>query len=393
MMRSSFFSYNSIILLICVLSLFCSYPYVFNCLLSLPDVKTVGPIILSISIVCYVLSRKTNKCRLPYFIISTAFLQSLVWTFYSVMFADTTYLTRVFFLIWSIVLISLLCKNNIFKDFVVLNNWLLAIQAIGALLAFILVFLGILSPIIYYTLENGQEGFCYILTCTNVALDNVIRAAGFFDEPGALAFWGIFTLVINQLFTRNKYLEYIIIIGLLSTLSAAFFIQVSLYLIFFKMKSFKKALPVILLLICIVFVLHNILDNDYIAKYTLNRFQGGHINSTRYDLADIAKSYFMSSPIFGIGASKMQSITYMGDNPYEILASDGLFGFVFTYLPLVYVMLRYKNKEMFFAFLILFAGYMQRPFHANLLHYFYLYSFTLICYIKYEKEIFNNAQS
>lgn len=389
MILKNIISSKTIITIVVVLSLFSSYPYVFNRIFSLPDVQTLGPILLVFSFICYLLFKRTVILGIPRFLIIIGLLQSLVWVIYSVCFNDTTYLTRVFFLIWSLMIIMLLNSTRNFRNFIKFNNCILAVQAFGGLFAFILVFMGKLSPLLYYTLENGQDGYCYILTCTNVALDNVIRAAGYFDEPGALAFWGIYTLLLNKLFVNNKYIEYIIVIGLLSTLSAAYFIQVSLYMAFFRTNSFKKVLPVIIFLIVIIIVLQNFSDNNYVAKYTVDRFQGGHINSTRYYLADLAKSYFFSSPLFGIGASKMQSITYMGDNPYEILASDGFFGYLITYMPLFYVLLRFKNKELLFACLILMAGYMQRPFHPNLLHYFYLYSFCLICYIKYGKKTIN----
>lgn len=386
MKLKSIFSQDSVIMLICLASLFCSYPYVLNRLLSLPDVKTIGPAMLALSFLCLLFCKERDKKRIPNFIVLFTLVQSFVWAFYSLIYTDSTYITRIFFLIWSFALLQLLLKCNCFKKFASINGWIVAIQALGGLSAFVLVFLGLLSPVIFYSLENGQDGFCYVLTCTNVVLDNVIRAAGYFDEPGALAFWGIFTLLINQMFIKNRYIEYSIIIGLLSTLSAAFFIQVTLYFLLFKTNSFKKALPVIVFIAIVFVVLQHTLDNDYIAKYTLDRFHGGQVNSTRYGLSDIAKTYFLSSPIFGIGAAKMQSITYMGDNPYEILASDGIVGYIITYMPLLYVLLKYKNKELLYAILILMAGYMQRPFHQNLMHYFYLYSFCLICYYKYGKQ-------
>ena len=72
----------------------------------------------------------------------------------------------------------------------------------------------------------------------------------------------------------------------------------------------------------------------------------------------------------------------MDDNPFEILAKDGIIGLVVTYLPLLVVLLKFsrRNKDVFFAGLILTAGYLQRPFHVNLLHNLMLYGFVILIY-------------
>ena len=99
----------------------------------------------------------------------------------------------------------------------------------------------------------------------------------------------------------------------------------------------------------------------------------------RSSLAEKAKAQFIKAPILGIGATKMEEMDYMADNPYEILAKDGIVGMFITYLPLM-IILYYKRKE--FPYLaiafILFLGYMQRPFHINIHHYFILYLFLML---------------
>ena len=107
----------------------------------------------------------------------------------------------------------------------------------------------------------------------------------------------------------------------------------------------------------------------------------------RYELAEEAKQTFMSNPFFGIGAKKMDEGTYMGDNPYETLAKDGIIGTVVTYLPLLFLLYKYRRKDVLSAVIVLSAGYAQRPFHMNLIHCLFLYMLCLMCYYKYEKPM------
>ena len=55
------------------------------------------------------------------------------------------------------------------------------------------------------------------------------RVNGFFDEPGAFAFWGMFALLFNKLMFDNKKLEIIIMVSLLFTFSAAYFVLLPIY--------------------------------------------------------------------------------------------------------------------------------------------------------------------
>jgi len=99
----------------------------------------------------------------------------------------------------------------------------------------------------------------------------------------------------------------------------------------------------------------------------------------RSSLAEKAKAQFLKAPILGIGATKMEETEYMADNPYEILAKDGIIGMFVTYLPLI-IILYYKRKEFPYVAIvfILSLGYMQRPFHINIHHYFILYLFLTL---------------
>ena len=84
----------------------------------------------------------------------------------------------------------------------------------------------------------------------------------------------------------------------------------------------------------------------------------------------------------------------MGDNPYETLATDGIFGTFIIYLPLIIVLFRnIRHIEFVFAVIIIAAGYMQRPFHLGFLHYIILFTFFnlgLKYKGKYDSKSYNN---
>ena len=117
---------------------------------------------------------------------------------------------------------------------------------------------------------------------------------------------------------------------------------------------------------------------------TVERFAGGTIRSGRTEMTAEAKQIFQESPIIGIGAKNLNERGYFDDNPYEIPAKDGIIGVLITYLPLLIVLFKYglRDKKVLFAVLILMAGYLQRPFHVNLLHSMMLYLFVLLIHYK-----------
>ena len=75
------------------------------------------------------------------------------------------------------------------------------------------------------------------------------------------------------------------------------------------------------------------------------------------------------------------------DNPYEILAKDGIVGCFFTYLPIIFLVIKYlKKKEVMGAVIILSLNYLQRPFHMNEMHYLMLYLFCFVVILKYRRR-------
>lgn len=49
-----------------------------------------------------------------------------------------------------------------------------------------------------------RPGYFFGLFTTNTYFGGLVRNAGFYDEPGALAFWGIYALIINKMFVKTQ---------------------------------------------------------------------------------------------------------------------------------------------------------------------------------------------
>ena len=258
----------------------------------------------------------------------------------------------------------------------------IAILGIGGVIAFFLVLFNMITPLFTYENLDGRIGYFYGFTCTNAQLANVIRYSGVFDEPGAMAFWGMIALVINQFSIQNKKLERIIIICLIFTFSMAYYIQIFFYIIFFKIKSFKGLLWMVSILLIAISAIRLTKDSEFdLYTPTVMRFEigdDGELNGdTRSDSSKIAKIYFIDSPIIGNGPSITTKGEYMADNPFENLATDGILGTFVMYIPLILLLYPY-NRQIYLGLFIIMLGYLQRPFHQNFMHAFILYFLSYI---------------
>ena len=361
--------------------LLCFYPYVFNQFLQLGGETTLLLVFLFFTIV---LLRKGTG-GLPPILIKCIWIQVLMWIVYMVIHNDTSYISRVFFIVMSSALLIFLIRQASLFRFVDTYNHFIALQAVLGVPVFFLFALGIITPFSSFHNIDGREAYFFGVTFSNAITGGICRIAGFFDEPGALAFWGLFALVFNKITVDNHKLEIVLIFSLLFTLSAAYFILLIVYVTFYYGSRIRIILPVILLLCIIGYgTFKYIGNNEQLMYMTVERFQGGSIRSDRALLTDDAKKIFKECPIIGIGAKNLQEKGYFDDNPYEIPAKDGVVGFVVTYLPLFVLLFKYgrKNRKILFAIILLMAEYMQRPFHVNLLHFFIMYLFVLLVYYK-----------
>lgn len=386
---------GKIVILILLFTLFCSYPYVFNRFVGLPSstvVWVISFLIMTILLFVLVSKKTTNRHisndepqKIPKELIAVCVLQSIIWLFYASYHGDSAYITRIFFILYSFVAISALQKSIGVSAFIKTNNYIIQWQVILGVLAFFLIFIGILGPVITFDNEDGREAYFYGLTCSNAVYGNVARIAGFFDEPGALAAWGMYALIFNKLFIGNKKVEYFLLFGLISTLSLAYFAQVALYIFFFYRKNTKVIIPVTILLALIFVLIYKQGSDSEMYLRTFERVDMAINGKTNRDvMVDNAKYAFMQNPAFGIGASNADKFDSLTDNPYETLATDGVIGTIFIYLPLIVALLVCKlNKRVPAAIVVLAVGYLQRPFHISPMHYLHIYCFLYLTIVYY----------
>lgn len=380
----SFFSIPVMVVMAMLLSV---YPYIITYFVGLPDVTILIPLFLIITLLLCVIKYKKGR-MLPLIIVGCMVVQCFFWILFSIAHDDSSYFTRVVFIVTTFFSLWLLKETNSHLKFVNLYGGWITLQAFLAAIAFVLVLVGIIQPLKIVYLNDDHLLYFYGITCTNSVLGNFIRPAGFFDEPGALASWGIFSMLLNKLTSDNRKIEIICALSLLFTWSAAFFVLFALYIIFFYLRHFRKYFPIIIIVGLGIFVIFNSMsNNEEFLHMTTERFANGHIRSKRDIAKEVAKKEFEKSIWIGVGGHQIEKTTETAsDNSYEILAKDGIIGYVITYLPILVILIKYRKEDVWASSLILMASYMQRPFHINEMHYFMIYMYMLVVYCKYNKK-------
>lgn len=377
-------SLSSMIYCFVLLVLFSGYPYMFFQILPIPDIKIMA-CLFGVSAMAILLVLRYIRMFPVLFNICFCF-QALSLLFFLFYHADSTYFTRIVIIL--IIYLLLLCLYNtdggILGFFRIYNNIILLMSMMG-LICFILLLIHPFEPISEFTNPDGRTGFFYGLSFTNYRIGNIIRFSGLFDEPGALAGWGIYALIINALFIHNYKFERVLSVCLLFTFSVAYYVQILLFYILLKNISLKNALCFILSISLVVLGVFLTKDTEVdlyrltFYRFELNQTTGMMQGDNRTELAEKAKAQFVKYPLMGQGAKKISELDYMSDNPYETLAKDGILGTFITYLPLLIMgVVFFKNKSYIASLLILVVGYLQRPYHIDYLHPMMLYSLFLL---------------
>jgi hypothetical protein len=330
-------------------------------------------------------------------------LQIIVWILYGLLYADTSYFTRVFLLLitFSILGIQLSYRNKF--EFIKTYNFWLAFQAVAGAIGFVLVIIGILQPLSQFIEMDGRPGYFYGLFTTNAISDGFIRNAGFYDEPGSLAGWGIFALLLNKLYIGKKRIEYILLFGLISTLSLAYFIQIAAYIFFFSKNQRKKVLlPVILFIFILMGIasFSEVLDNAIFGRFVVDEQTRLFAGDNRSDLVERCWRIFTTSPVIGVGATNLATVVsakegFVGANFFVNWASDGIIGAVVTYIPLLFLLKLGRYKPQYkYAFIVILLGYFQRPYSdTQLLYPLVLYTTLLFAYLDVNKYNFKQVSN
>lgn len=353
-------------------SLIAAWPCVFYLMGYLPNYKINVVVLLFMGVLFF---QSHNKyCYLPGSVKKVLLLQlgtTFIWLF---LHFDTSYITRIVFILAAVMTVmadSYKEKPILVKIFV---YWI-TLQCVLSVLGFLLCLTGGFQPLSTFEEMDGRTGYNFGIFTTNTFFGIFVRPAGFFDEPGALACWGMYAMILNQLIVKKKWIEYTLMGTLFVTLSLAYFIQLVMFLFFFYGRHFKKLIiPLFLIAIVAGWIIS---QDEVFYEHTVGRFgydkrSGEFVGDNRAELRKNAKSVFLTSPIIGVGASTMVNVygkKYgdMSGNIYTFLATDGILGLLVMWAPYLYLFFVYgrKNKSVRCGTLILFAGLMQRPFDYN----------------------------
>ena len=203
----------------------------------------------------------------------------------------------------------------------------------------------------------------------NISGFDIIRVAGFCDEPGAFALILTNMLVLNELTYKSNLYRIIILFAGLLTFSMAFIVTLLPIILYWVVRK-CKFIYIIILIVCL-FILGNINTNspaEYIVdKLIFNRFDyndnGTISGDNRYIYSQEQKEIFWKYPWFGALAHKtvIDSFYYLeAPTIYSFIAQRGILG-IFVVLPFVYVLVLYRKKFELLLFLSLFLNFFQRP--------------------------------
>ena len=196
----------------------------------------------------------------------------------------------------------------------------------------------------------------------------------------------MYALIINKLFVKNKKVEILLIIGLISTLSLAYFIQIAMYAFLFYKEQRRKLLPYVVAFIFALILISSFNEqmNDAIfGRMEYNEETGTFSGDNRSPMTKVCWDIFLEAPIIGQGAQHMLEISkerrvFVGANPNFTLATDGIVGQLIVWSPFFFLFgLRRFDKKYGCAFWILIVGFLQRPYDGTQLLY-PLLSFTIV---------------
>ncbi|MEO8254379.1 MAG: hypothetical protein ABI554_08300, partial [Flavobacterium sp.] len=224
----------------------------------------------------------------------------------------------------------------------------------------------------YYSVfhnPDGREGFNFIIAFTNTNIDygfgKFIRPAGFFDEPGTLAFYIIIAILLNDLTIKKTKIQTVLMIVGLFTFSVAFYILLIIYgLLYLSRKNLIKILISCCFIAAISVYLYSQLESEYqgiIYGSSIGRLEsiinpdaasGNFQADNRSNLISTAKDAIIDSPLIGQGISYSSNEdskfygTFMSANFLGIFGIHGIIGgLIFSLHVFYYVYVCFKKRN------------------------------------------------
>lgn len=385
--------FKSFILILLVLLSFNPYLIVIQ---HIPSLNVLGGSLLHVILIPFFVVLLGNKgiTKLPLAIRICLVVQVLGYFLSFIVHGGVGYLLVFAVLLLMILMFSYIDNRiGMVHFFSLYNKWIL-LMAIGGVGIFVLgQIMGVpplyrVPSVISETSTISSWGIGYTNCYFPESPLSFIRYSGFFDEPGAMGYWGIYALVINKLFIKDKRIEWMLLVTLMFTFSLGYYVQALAYVFLFYGLSRVSGRNIILIAIMGVVLLWSYstrnTENSQVYKATFGRFDNFQrvgddfvLEDRRSELTELAKKTFLENPVMGVGIKEWSKLPYMADNPYETLAKDGLIGTFYLYFPflmLIFIALNRKRWDWLKGFIVIGLGFLHRPFHENLLAFFMLYS-------------------
>jgi hypothetical protein len=192
---------------------------------------------------------------------------------------DLEYVKQILYILWAwsfVVIVN--TKIGIRRFAYVYNRIILVVSMLGCI-AFIVALITHIEPLLTYENQDGRPGYFFYITCTNTRIGNVFRYSGVFDEPGAMASWGMFSIVINRIYVKDKLVERILPVTLFFTFSLAFYIMYFIYLSWFVLK--RKILKSFLSFLAVSFIIFVAYQN--LSRENVEMIEGMTVGRMEYD--------------------------------------------------------------------------------------------------------------
>ncbi len=319
-----------------------------------------------------------------------------------VVLEDKYYYHKLIILYTAVCLMIIVYNTVGYKQFFTLYNRWILIMAILGCLGFVIALVGVAPITSFIGKEDGRDVYSWIITFSksNPAI-RFIRYAGFFDESGAMGYWGCFALGINRFFIKDRRLEKWLLITLVFTFSMGYLLQAAAYIVMFFVAGSKSKdrLAYVIIALFLLIGIYSTRNTDYSDIYdkSIGRIEtmfdaGSNLLSfegtTREMLVENSKEAFRNNPVWGIGWPT-DNEEYIGDNYYETLAHDGIVGTIYQYFPYIFLLIWAifrRDREMVFVVIFLALAIFHRPIHPNILTYFMYYSLPLMYSLKVKQE-------
>jgi len=374
LVREKFFTF------LLLISILCMGPFYFNILV--PELKIIAAfsVLVMVSLLLTIKSIKYNEMIVNIILIEMASLLVLSSIHQDFSYFKTVFSSHVYLLLVYIFIKTFLNSEKVIRLFLIL----VVIMSMLSFFTFLLIFFGVHLPFTEDIANDGRVLYNFYTTFTVAYYPNVniMRPGGYFDEPGMMAFILVLALILNDLTIQNKLFKVIFIITGLSTLSIAFMIIVTIYLII--SSSFFSKIKYLFLFFFIIVVMNIFFHNTYMFKvlthYTIDRIltpsNGAGLSEGDNRTPELLKSLSIleNNPnklLFGLGYTNVKDKykNTLSSNPMAPILTNGLFGlvlflhfFVIIIFPIKGAMINYKiNKEHVAISIALLLLLLQRP--------------------------------